>query len=143
MWSHMPPCAEGSSTEELLLAMTWSPVPGAVREVRRAVEASCPSGIPCCDELIVMASEVATNAVKHARTPFRVELRRSPAGFRLSVTDYAAVSVPPPLNQAGDTLALHGRGLWIIDALAAEWGVEERDASKSVWLTVNCDARVP
>ena len=135
----MPDDQTNGNRDELLLSLQLPPVPSAVGEARRAVESSCPDSVPCCWALILMASEITTNAVDHAGTQFRVELRRSVTGFRLAVIDFAADTVPEPPPAAKDPLATSGRGLAIVDQLATQWGVEQSEASKSVWLEIDCD----
>jgi len=125
--------------DELLLSLQLPPVPRAVGEARRAVESSCPDHVPCCWALILMASEITTNAVEHAGTNFRVELRRTVTGFRLAVIDLAADTVPEPPPACKDPLATSGRGLAIVDQLATQWGVAQSEASKSVWMEIDCD----
>ncbi len=65
------------------------------------------------DRLVLMVSELATNAVQHAATEFEVAVRVSPdrERVRVEVSDVAA-GYPTPLEPALD--ALHGRGLHIV-----------------------------
>ena len=85
-----------------------------------------------------MLSELATNAVQHARTEFEVGIWVTPDGEGRSVlvrvTDQAP-GFPVPQDPPAD--APHGRGLRIIESLAAGWGVEmEHDRpGKTVWFT--------
>ena len=125
--------------DELLLSLLLPPVPKAVGEARRAVGSSCPDHVPCCWALILMASEITTNAIRHAGTNFRVELRRTARGFHLAVIDYAAEKVPDRSPAGQDPLATSGRGMAIVDQLATQWGVEQSESSKSVWLAIDCD----
>ncbi len=80
----------------------------------------------------LVVSELATNAVRHARTPFTVVLERSPDGVTLRVHDGSSRS-PNPAPR--DSHASSGRGLTLVDAYASAWGVEG-DASgdgKQIW----------
>lgn len=87
-------------------------------------------------ELVV--SELATNAVTHARTPFTVEVRRDGPRLVLAVRDGTS-QVPVPVSAgARDT---RGRGLAIVAALSQDWGSDERPASaKSVWASFTLPA---
>jgi anti-sigma regulatory factor (Ser/Thr protein kinase) len=78
----------------------------------------------------LVVSELATNAMVHARSSFTVEVHPRATGVRLSVRD--ASRTKPTLSDH-DALAISGRGLRLIDMLAANWGVELADDGKTVW----------
>lgn len=78
----------------------------------------------------LVCSELATNAVVHARTPFSVVARRKRSGVRISVHDESPV--PPALRDDGPT-ASSGRGLRLVGLLARGWGVEPTVSGKTVW----------
>ena len=85
----------------------------------------------------LVVSELATNVVLHANTPFTVTLARRDSWLVLEVRDHVAgrVAVPPP----SDGVELHGRGLEIVQALSQAWGVWPRRDGKSVWAAFNLD----
>ena len=88
------------------------------------------------DRARLVVSELAANAVLHARTPF--ELRCSiPAALqaRLEVTDWAPQTVPQ--MRALDRSAPGGMGLRLIAAMTSEWGVDEHPECKVVWCHMN------
>ena len=80
----------------------------------------------------LVVSELATNAVRHAGTPFRVSLGHRDGvahpggpGLRGSSAD-----PPPGVDPAADG----GRGLVIVSALSDSWGVTPcPDGGKEVW----------
>lgn len=78
----------------------------------------------------LLVSEVVTNAVRHAGTGGRVELRRTEQGVRIDVADHGT-GVPVRRTPGPDEIA--GRGLGIVDTLASRWGVEELEGGKVVW----------
>jgi anti-sigma regulatory factor (Ser/Thr protein kinase) len=78
----------------------------------------------------LVVSELASNAVVHACSPFSVEICPSGSAVRLSVSDRSHAR---PLLRDHDRLAVSGRGLRLIDALAANWGVEITEEGKTVW----------
>jgi anti-sigma regulatory factor (Ser/Thr protein kinase) len=78
----------------------------------------------------LVVSELATNAVIHASSPFSVEIRPNGSLVRLSVRD---ASRAQPRVRHDNGLAISGRGLRLIDALAADWGVEIAAEGKTVW----------
>lgn len=75
-------------------------------------------------------SEIVTNAVVHAATPVQLDIRLLPAVVRVEVGDGGAA--PPERIEAQDE-DVHGRGIAIVELLAAAWGVEPRDEGKCVW----------
>jgi anti-sigma regulatory factor (Ser/Thr protein kinase) len=82
---------------------------------------------------VLIASELATNAVVHAQTASRVVLLLMyVAGtVRLEVRDDDPVNLPVRRNPAYSDIG--GRGLVVVEALSQRWGVRVVDASKSVW----------
>jgi hypothetical protein len=88
--------------------------------------------------LALMLSELATNAVQHARTEFEVGIWVTPDAEGRSVLVRVTDQAPGrPVPQDPPVDAPHGRGLRIIESLAAGWGVEmEHDRpGKTVWFT--------
>jgi anti-sigma regulatory factor (Ser/Thr protein kinase) len=80
-------------------------------------------------------SELAANAVRHAATPFRVEMDRDDRRVRVSVHDDHP-GVPRP--SGGDPTRPSGRGLFIVDAIAARWGwTSVPDGGKYVWFELD------
>ena len=83
------------------------------------------------DDATVVVSELATNAVLHARTPFRIFVRaHDMAAVWIEVADD---NPRPPLRAADDVNATSGRGLQAVVALAAEWGIRSEHDGKIVW----------
>jgi anti-sigma regulatory factor (Ser/Thr protein kinase) len=110
----------------------------SVGQARRFLLAKLPAAWgDDADDLVLMLSELATNAVQHAATEFEVAVRVSPdrGRVRVEVSDVAA-GYPTPLEPALD--ALHGRGLHIVRSLADAWGIEARRdrPGKTVWFSV-------
>jgi anti-sigma regulatory factor (Ser/Thr protein kinase) len=73
------------------------------------------------DVVSVLVSELAMNAVEHARTPFEVTAEVIGRTLRVEVTDSddgtAEAQQLPPVS------SLHGRGLFIVARLSDAWGV--------------------
>jgi anti-sigma regulatory factor (Ser/Thr protein kinase) len=87
------------------------------------------------DEAMLAVSELATNAVVHAGSNVSVGLARHEDAVRLVVGD---TSTDPPVPTAANAASLNGRGLYIIDGLAREWGHELSNGGKLVWIDFNC-----
>ena len=82
------------------------------------------------DDAALVVAELASNAVLHARTDFEVHLRVVAGGLRVDVCDG---STTQPLSGTLDVVAMSGRGLPLVNALAAGWGVDPREGGKCVW----------
>jgi anti-sigma regulatory factor (Ser/Thr protein kinase) len=89
------------------------------------------------DDVRLVVSELATNAMVHARTPFTVTLTGGEGSVLLTVRDGSPqVPVPSAASDASavDRLDLGGRGLVIVDMVSRSWGFDTgEDRAKSVW----------
>jgi anti-sigma regulatory factor (Ser/Thr protein kinase) len=83
------------------------------------------------DTVALLVSEVAGNAVLHACGP-QVGLRVIGRGRRLRVEVWDDSPELPVLRRAGER-AENGRGLLLVEALSAEWGVERQPDGKVFW----------
>jgi len=118
----------------------YDPVPESCRKVRRDVRACLAEwdvGEEATDAAVVVANELASNAVDHARTPFSLVLTPAPPLLRLELTDGSAAE---PQLQVHDVSAVRGRGLQMVDALAAEWTFHHHDTGKTVVAMIALDA---
>jgi anti-sigma regulatory factor (Ser/Thr protein kinase) len=82
-----------------------------------------------------MASELANNALEHARTMFGVTVEvDSDNLIHVEVVDFG--SGAPVVRQPHPTDD-HGRGLQIVRRMAHTWGVQKRESGvgKSTWFT--------
>ncbi|WP_329256118.1 ATP-binding protein [Streptomyces sp. NBC_01478] len=112
------------------LALELLAVPKAVPEARRAVREHL--GVPC-PEVQLCVSELLTNVIRHLGegTPVTLRITRTPSRIRVAVTDpepYAWLVV-----RAAGPEDENGRGLLLLDAVAARWGVEQGPEGKTVW----------
>jgi len=80
----------------------------------------------------IVTSELATNVVRHARTPFRVTVAVQPDTIRIEVEDGAGA------QEIGTAMASEraGRGLLIVERAATSWGVQHRGEKKVVWVVL-------
>lgn len=86
------------------------------------------------DAALVVTTELATNALLHARTAFEVVVRDVDDGFRLEVHDG---SDDLPRRKRYSSQAATGRGLGLVDALSVVAGAERTDAGKVVWAVLS------
>ena len=83
------------------------------------------------DDALLVVSELAANALTHARSSYRLLISATEHALRIEVDD-SGVGTPEP-QPLTDTEE-HGRGLHLVGALAASWGMESADAGgKRVW----------
>lgn len=82
------------------------------------------------DDAKLVVTELATNAVLHARSSFSVHVRAEESRVRIAVSD--ASSTPPAMAEMNVT-ATSGRGLQLVAAVSADWGVEATASGKVVW----------
>ncbi|GGL07384.1 hypothetical protein GCM10014719_06840 [Planomonospora parontospora subsp. antibiotica] len=93
---------------------------------------------PVLDDLLLLLSELATNAVVHSdsgRTAsgrVTVRLVLSPGAVHVEVTDDGSAAGVPAVRVA-EPDDDGGRGLWLVDLLATEWGYRRDEAGGSVW----------
>ena len=113
--------------------VTHSPQAGAVRSARRFVEEHLVgAGLGhLADDAGLLTSELASNVVLHARTDFDVVVHRVAGGAGVEVRDRSSVL---PVFTAPSATAMSGRGLILVQTLAAAWGSEVLPVGgKSVW----------
>jgi anti-sigma regulatory factor (Ser/Thr protein kinase) len=88
----------------------------------------------------LLASEVVTNAVKHGPAGGLVDVQVNRAGDRLRVS-VRDEGPGRPVRLEPDPTALSGRGVLLIDRLAAAWDVEPTGVGKTVWFEVSLRRR--
>jgi len=80
--------------------------------------------------VLLLTSELVTNAYRHAGSETRVSVRVEDDVARVEVRD---VGPGEPQLRPHDAERVDGRGLQIVDALADRWGYRSSDAGTSVW----------
>ena|SRR5215475_410549 len=124
-----------ASAAALDLCASVASYPGRPEQVRqvRADARALLAGCPAMDEVILCLSELAANAVLHSDSrgrggTFTVRIDSCPgAHIGIEVEDGGGPWLAPAPSPGS------GRGLDIIRALAAEWGVATSPAGRTVW----------
>lgn len=111
--------------------------PESVTAARRFV-VSLMHGLPSTivDSVALAVSELATNCLRHAGTPFTISVDRDRDSLRIAVHDRGPGA--PSVRSPGFAES-SGRGLRIVERLASDWGVvgaPYADGGKTVWFSV-------
>lgn len=113
---------------------SWAflPVPRAIPALRRFVSGTLRSWGEdhLVADAILVTSEMATNAINHADSPFHASLVRAAGIVRISIEDAGPGKAT---QRTADPDDLSGRGLLIVETLAARWGHGDLPAGKVVW----------
>lgn len=109
---------------------------GRARRWARSRLAGCGIGDdePLADTLILLISELVTNAVVHTGCPAVLRMLFGEPGVRVEVAD-ASDRAPSPRQAAGDDTG--GRGLELVDGLADRWGWQREGAGKRIWCEID------
>ncbi|WP_324290508.1 ATP-binding protein [Streptomyces sp. H27-H5] len=89
------------------------------------------------DDVLLLVSEVVTNACLHAGGPRELVLRHAPGRLRVEVSDDNPE--PPRRRVSGDRGRPGGHGLVVLERLARSWGAQPSGGAgvgKTVWLEV-------
>ncbi|MBA2807078.1 ATP-binding protein [Streptomyces sp. KM273126] len=104
--------------------------------------ASCglPEAHDFVDDMVLMVSELMTNAVTHGRVPgtsgrqVRMAIEKTGDVIRVEVRDTRSDTRPHLCEGNGNGQDIGGRGLVLVDALSDSWGVSPELMGKTVWV---------
>jgi serine/threonine-protein kinase RsbW len=104
-------------------------VAGVLRELAAPDEA-------VLDNAILLTSELVTNAIRHSRSgesggSVGLMVVAVPGGIRVEVTDSGSAASSPVVKQ--DSYTCDGHGLFLVEAVATEWGCRRTGAATTVW----------
>ena len=85
------------------------------------------------DTLVLLTSELVTNAVAHAQSDCHLAVELFPDAVRVSVSDNDPTPVEPKAAEEHDE---SGRGLALVETLSARWGVDPHSRGKTIWFEV-------
>jgi anti-sigma regulatory factor (Ser/Thr protein kinase) len=110
----------------------FSGVPEEIRRVRAEVREYL-DGCPAADDAVLIADELAANAVLHSLSrdgTFTVCVERYDTYVYLEVEDAGGPWVPQPADD-------RPHGLDIVRCLTVRWGIGKRPAGRLVWARVD------
>ncbi|MFD9733545.1 ATP-binding protein [Umezawaea sp. NPDC059074] len=106
---------------------------GSCSRARRLVDEAVTNwGLPeeFADDAALVVTELVSNGADHAEGPLRLTVTRTENGVRIEVHDRSgAMPVVRPVSPESP----RGRGMIIVNALSAEWGVAPDADGKTVW----------
>lgn len=121
-----------TSTRQLVLPAELTSVREARRFARDSVTEWNVEGL--ADDVQLGVSELVTNAVRHARTDVVMSLHLDNK-LTVEVQD-SDPELRHPAVPTQDPLATSGRGLQIVSAVSADWGVRSVPDGKVVWFAL-------
>ncbi|WP_149182530.1 ATP-binding protein [Streptomyces sp. TRM49041] len=128
--------------EDVMHVFPLPHAPGAASITRRRVRAVLTDwrlSADVADDVLLLASELLTNALVHALPPATLRLSQvlvdGLGAVRVEVTD-AGPATPAGQPAPGLDPDEHGRGIGIVMALSARCGVRERADGTSRWADV-------
>ncbi|MEW2353271.1 ATP-binding protein [Spirillospora sp. NPDC029432] len=91
------------------------------------------------DDIELMTSEAIANALLHGSGPISVTVVTDGRRVRVEVRDGGPAARCDPARRGID----HGRGLNVIDSLAAEWALERSCGETRLWFVVDRPGAAP
>jgi anti-sigma regulatory factor (Ser/Thr protein kinase) len=85
-------------------------------------------------DCLLVVSELATNAIRHAGSEFTVSVSKWNGGVTLMVGD---ASTAPPVHREPDAATTNGRGLRLVSENVTRWGHFPAGVGKLVWAHVD------
>ena len=122
----------------MAVVLSGSEAPARVRGYVRSKLADADT--ETVETVALLADELVSNAVVHARSPLRVSVDVDSDQVKVSVAD---LSRSPPTPAPVSLVRRGGRGLLLVNALAEEWGFTCRSSGKVVWFVVPLGAASP
>ena len=112
---------------------------GARSFVRKAIGADNPAA----DVAILLTSEIVTNAVVHSDSrraggTVVLVITEISGGLRIEVADNGSDRSTPVVK--GDAYASDGHGLYLVQALADQWGYVRDETGTTVWFWLSAAA---
>lgn len=115
------------------VATPLEPRPEAVSRARRTVHETLAAwGLDnLVDDMVLVASELVTNALQHASGPIVMVLQQRDETVLVEVADVSS-ALPVPRSESADDES--GRGLALVEALSDDWGYRRRGNRRGKWV---------
>jgi anti-sigma regulatory factor (Ser/Thr protein kinase) len=112
----------------------FSPSTGAAADARHFARTTAHQWGLSPDDVVLVVSELASNAIRHAESPFELCIERRDGAMLIEVSDNSSAPAAVRTPQVG---VAGGRGLVIVDQVAREWGSRlGPHGGKTVWAEV-------
>jgi anti-sigma regulatory factor (Ser/Thr protein kinase) len=132
----------GTANPAMGPALAWSlphdvnemDLPGDARASHHARTAirTLAAGMSCFDDVLLATSELTANALQHGGGSPHLTTVRGERSIVVALTDRRPDLLPMVLPMRG-TVASSGRGMAIVEAISAHWGVTVYHDRKVVW----------
>ncbi len=86
------------------------------------------------DDARLLTTELVANAVRHGAGAVKLRVEVEDGVVQVRVHDEGAEE--PQVKEA-DLTSVGGRGLWIVECVADEWGSDREESGKSVWFRLS------
>jgi hypothetical protein len=129
-----PAQVRGAGSDRASRRRELNPGLGSPSEARAEIRSACLAwGVDdgVCDDAELVASELVANVVDHAGTRCTLDVSETDEGLLIEVRDF--YPCPPPQPRPVDQRARRGRGLQVVAAVSARWGVTPFPDGKAVW----------
>jgi hypothetical protein len=137
LWAQRPTVDAGAT-----LAVVWWAEPTSLDELptlrsrlRAALDSGAAAGAEAVQWLLLAFEELASNGLRHGRSPVQVVVSDTGHGWLLDVTDTATDS--PPRPAVGRDPATGGLGLYMVARLSAAHGWTIDGECKHVWVRID------
>lgn len=141
-----PPTSRGQVPPVLWWARDFPGGKDQIGPARHWIEDLLPECEPL-DDILLLASEVCTNAVVHTLSGkdgrFSVDVEWSPSLARVMIGDQGSLKAPAISSKkdGASWMDEYGRGLWLVSELAQAWGTATHLGGRSVWFDISWQAR--
>jgi len=90
------------------------------------------------ETVLLVTTELVTNAVLHAEGPIDLAVTVSPSRLVVQVFDCEPL---PPLRRDHDLSRTDGRGIALVSMVTSDWGTRRHDGGKTVWGAIDRPGR--
>jgi hypothetical protein len=130
--------AQAPGSPERPWTMQWAslPPPGTIAGVRTRVAGELADGGlhgDHADAVLLVVTELLSNAVEHGRAPVRIQVTAASATVHIEVHDAGPGT---PQTQPLWAHRLRGRGLLVVEALSSGWGWTGDPTGTIVWADI-------